>query len=149
MRWTPYCDHVPQLMYISGCELEHSGVRFQESEIFLVPNIQTNSVPNHLRLSGYLGILQGVKAVGAQKSLGMSGVIHAPPIHLHDVQSNSYTFIFRAVNYKQNNLQYLGVDGNSTVTNSMSCSLFRINDRFSDGQEISQILRNPDLLLPH
>jgi hypothetical protein len=75
----------------------------------------------------------------------------APPplIGLHDVQSNIYTFILIAANYKKSNLQYLGVASNSIVNNSIRRSSFLNNNRFSDGQVISRILRSPELLLPH
>jgi len=96
-------------------------------------------------LNGYLGILQGAKEVGAQNSLGMSGVIHAP----------SYAFMTSRVTVipiftvAKKNLQYLDVAGNSIVTNSMRRSSFLNNNRFSDGQEISRTVRNPHILLPH
>jgi len=96
-----------------------------------------------------MGILQGGKAVGDQSSLGMNGVIQATPICLNDLQGNRYTLIFIAAYYKENNLQYLGVAGNSIVTNSMKWSSLLNNNLFSDGQEIPRILRNPELLLPH
>ena len=79
----------------------------------------------------------------------MSGVLHASHLGLHDVQSNSYTFILIAANYKNNKSQYLRLADNSIVTNTMWRSSFLNNNRFSDRQEISRILWNPVLPLSH
>jgi len=105
MRRTPYCDHVPQLMYILGCEMENKGVRFQEYYYFSCPKHPDQIWAEPFSYSGgNWGFYKGVKR-SERKTLGMSGVIHAIPIGLHDVQSNRCTFIFIAAYYKQNNLQ--------------------------------------------
>jgi len=94
MRRTPYCDHVPKLMYILGCELEHKVFRFQEYKYFSCPKHPDQIWVEPSSYSGdnwgfYRG---GGKAVGAQTILGMSGIIHATHIRLHDVHSNRGTF---------------------------------------------------------
>ena len=122
MKWTPYCDRMPQPMYITGSESWKTQGSIPRIGIsFLYRISRTNLSRISFLPKGYRGNLQRGKTVGTQKRNQWSYT--RAPIRFHEVQGH-YDYTFIAVNYKDDDLQYKDVTSNSNVTNWMRRSPF-------------------------